>query len=118
MSGLTFSQLRTANVARTNQVFFPLHAWSPTDWATAMAGECGEACNVVKKIRRLQDDANVIPHGTLDYVLLRTALAGELGDLVAYTDLLAARVGINLGSAVITKFNEVSEKKGSDIFLP
>ena len=25
---------------------------SPTGWATAMAGECGEACNFVKKIRR------------------------------------------------------------------
>ncbi len=29
--------------------------WAPTDWANAMAGEAGEACNAIKKLRRVDD---------------------------------------------------------------
>ena len=46
---LTFAELRDANVTRCNESFHPVDAWSGTDWACALAGEVGEACNVVKK---------------------------------------------------------------------
>lgn len=87
MSGLSFDALRKANVARCEEVFFPLFDWSPTDWATAMAGECGEACSLIKKLRR----GDSIP---------TPLIAAELADVVAYVDLLAARLGIDLGEAV------------------
>jgi NTP pyrophosphatase (non-canonical NTP hydrolase) len=102
---LTFEALRSASVDRCNHVFHPkdgINEWSPTDWATAMAGECGEACNLVKKMRRGEE----IPI---------KEVAKELADLVIYTDLLAARLGIDLAEAVIQKFNEVSDRRGSDI---
>ena len=41
---VTFSQLRVANLGRCLEVFHPLEDWSPTDWATAVSGEVGEAC--------------------------------------------------------------------------
>ncbi len=104
MNVLTFDQLRLANESRCGQVFHPLYDWSPTDWGCAMAGEAGEACNKVKKLRRGED------------VPLKD-IADELADTVIYADLLAARLGINLGQAIREKFNEVSEQRGSDILL-
>lgn len=34
----------------------PDDAWTIADWSNAMAGEAGEAANVVKKLRRVQTD--------------------------------------------------------------
>jgi len=115
-NSLSFDELRLANVGRCEEVFHPLHDWSPTDWACAMAGECGETCNEVKKLRRLDGadhdldsaDARAALHGNI---------ANELADLVIYADLLAARLRIDLGQAVASKFNEVSRKRRSIVFL-
>ena len=46
---LSFNELRQANTARCEKSFHSINSWTPTDWACAMAGECGEACNLVKK---------------------------------------------------------------------
>jgi len=114
---LDFSALRNANVVRCNAVYHHVQTWSPTDWATAMAGECGEACNVVKKIRRLSDGPDKAYNANADPAKLSLDLAAELADLVIYTDLLAERCGIDLGEAVRAKFNVVSDRVGSDIKL-
>ena len=104
MNELSFKNLRETNVRRCNDAFRPLEDWSPTDWGCAMAGEAGEACNLLKKMLRGED----VP---LEHV------AEELADVVTYVDLLAARLGIDLGAAVVRKFNIVSRKRGSKIFL-
>lgn len=116
MSNLTFSELRTANVARCEEVFHPLAAWSPTDWACAMAGECGEACNAVKKLRRHADGTNTTkdPQTVEDCVAV---IGHELADLIIYADLLAARLGIDLGAVVQQKFNVVSDRMSATVFL-
>jgi NTP pyrophosphatase (non-canonical NTP hydrolase) len=113
---LTFDRLRERNVARCEDVFHPLLAWSPTDWATAFAGEAGEACNVVKKLRRL-DGADKTQDTPENRERLRDQIATELADAVIYADLLAARIGRSLGDAVTAKFNEVSAKRGSLVML-
>jgi NTP pyrophosphatase (non-canonical NTP hydrolase) len=113
---LSFPLLRLANVRRCEQVFHPLDEWSITDWATAMAGECGEACNEVKKLRRL-DGADASQDKPQARDRLREKIAHELADLVIYADLLAARLGIDLGDAVVEKFNEVSAKRDSTVRL-
>lgn len=105
MDSLSFRELREANAERCVDVFHPIEEWSETDWACAMAGEAGEACNLVKKRRRGED----VPV---------SIVAKELADAVIYADLLAERMGIDLGQAVRQKFNEVSRRKGSRIFLP
>lgn len=109
---LTFDELREQNVARCNSVFHPLNHWTPTDWACALSGESGEACNAVKKLRRLEDGTNTSkdPATEADCV---AAVAEELADTVIYADLLAARLGIDLGQAVREKFNAVSELRGA-----
>jgi NTP pyrophosphatase (non-canonical NTP hydrolase) len=117
MKILTFDQLRKANVTRCNATYHHLETWSPTDWATAMAGECGEACNVIKKIRRLEDGPDKSYNTDVDRASLVKKAADELADLVIYADLLACRLGIDLGDAVVKKFNEVSERVGSEITI-
>ena len=85
--GLTFAQLRTANVTRCESAFHPLEDWSKMDWGCALFGELGELSNLVKKRRR----GELVP--------LR-AVADELADAAIYLDLLTARVGVDLGDAV------------------
>lgn len=113
---LSFEELRRANVARCEQLFHPIDSWTATDWACALAGEAGEACDAVKKLRRLDDGLNhegdpATPEECIELI------AQELADTVLYADLLAARLGINLGEAIRDKFNILSERMGSDIKL-
>ena len=107
--GLTFDRLRMRNVERCEGVFRTLKSWSLPDWACAMAGEAGEACNVVKKIHR--GDYIMLPN------MAKTDLAVKLADVIIYADLLAARAGIDLGEAVREKFNWVSHVRGSEVTL-
>jgi|SRR3989338_4344526 len=101
---MDFKDLEKANLERCNKSFFGINEWSPTDWATALAGECGEACNLIKKMRRGENiDINEI--------------GKELADVVGYADLLATRLGLSLGECVRDKFNEVSDRVKSDIRL-
>ncbi|MEM1099737.1 MAG: hypothetical protein AAGH92_13240 [Planctomycetota bacterium] len=99
---LTFHAMRVANVARCLSVYHPVKEWSPTDWATAVAGEVGEACTLIKKRRRGEG-------------ISKTAIADELADAVIYLDLLAEALDIDLGGAVVRKFNVVSDRVGSGI---
>lgn len=105
---LTFDQLRAANSSRC----FRWHPggvkdWSLSDWATAMMGEGGEACNVIKKLNRVRDGLGGNCETEAE---LRAALAVELADTMIYLDLLALAAGIDLAEAVISKFNKVSER--------
>lgn len=117
--GLSFEELRDANARRCEASFHGIEEWTPSDWACAMAGEAGEAANVVKKIRLLGRRPESIPREDWPkFDELRNALKKELADVIAYADLLAQRMEINLGEAVAEKFNEVSKRVGSPITLP
>lgn len=113
---LSFSALRSSNVPRCEKAFHPLDDWTPTDWACALAGEVGEACNLVKKLRRLDGADKALDNPKRRAALVRK-IGKELADTIIYADLLAARLRINLGSMVRGKFNEVSRKRGVEIFL-
>lgn len=101
---LTFWELRLANVRRCDESFHPVEDWSPTDWACAAAGEMGEACNLIKKLRRGEP-------------IERDDIGDEIADTVIYLDLLADRLGISLAAAIKRKFNVVSDRVGSDARL-
>lgn len=101
---LTFHAFNAANTERCKESSFGEVSWTPQDWACAMAGECGEACNLIKKMRRGQ----AVP---------AKDVADELADLITYVDLLATNLGINLEAALIAKFNEISDRRGSAVKL-
>lgn len=113
---LTFDALRRANCSRCDR-WHPggIEDWSLSDWAVAMIGEAGEACNVVKKLNRVRDG---ITGNTKSEAELRAQLGAELADTLIYLDLLAQRAGIDLGAAVVAKFNAVSERVGFPERLP
>ncbi len=101
---LSFEKFREANVERCNKSFHLLNEWSACDWMTALAGEVGETANLIKKRRRGEK-------------ICKQDIADELADVVAYVDLLAASLDIDLSDAVIKKFNEVSDRVKSEIKL-
>lgn len=113
-SGLTFAALRATNVARCEEVFHPVASWSPTDWGCAFVGEAGEAANKIKKLRRL-DGADVYEHESAKQLV--GEIAEEIADTIIYADLLAERLGIDLGAAVVKKFNQVSLECRASYFL-
>jgi len=109
---LNLADLATANAERCHEIYHPIDAWSPTDWACALGGEAGECLNEVKKLRRWMD----AHPGRTDYPpQLLEAIGREIADTVIYADLLCQRLGISLEGAVRKKFNAVSFMRGSDI---
>ncbi len=111
MSTLTFSELRTVNVARCKRWHPPESTpWTAADWSNATAGEVGELANVIKKIRRQETGAR--NEGDPSMEELKKMAEAELADVVIYCDLLADFLGVNLGDAVKAKFNKVSVKYG------
>lgn len=112
---LTFAVLRNANVLRLpqfkNKHGEPAHSqpdgsdWSLGEWSNAVMGELGEAANLLKKIQR----------GDTTLHEARADLGDEFADVVIYLDLLAFRAGIDLGTAVQSKWNRTSVKVGSPL---
>lgn len=95
---LTFKKFQKVNLDRCNAFFdHNLESWSLSDWGCAIAGEVGELCNFIKKMRRGDGDF------TKD-------CSKELGDIVTYAFLIADKLGINLEQVTIDKFNEVSDR--------
>lgn len=87
-----------------------------------MAGECGEACNITKKMNRIWPANEFIQSWNKpeDQRMeeLEARLADEIADVVIYADLLATRIGRSLGDCIRAKFNEKSKEIGSVVKLP
>lgn len=90
--------------------------WTLADWGNAMGGECGEAQNVIKKIRRQQTGMRGAKDPDMEVLVGK--LADELADTFLYLALVASAAGIDLNDAVIKKFNEVSKREGFTTYLP
>ena len=116
-NGLSFNTLREANKRRIpqfkNSKGLPAHSepdgsdWSPAQWLQAVVGELGEYANFRKKFER----------GDIDEAEFKKQAEKELADVQIYLDILACRLDIDLGQATKRKFNEVSERVGSTIYI-
>lgn len=96
--------LKRANLIRQTE-WDPDNKISLSYRGNEMAGECGEACNVIKKL-----DCELLGiRGSRATVL---QLMEELADVVICADLIASSVGGDLEQAVKDKFNATSEKYG------
>lgn len=104
-----YTTLRAANAARQLE-------WDADNQITAayrgneLAGEVGEACNVIKKLERERMGIR----GSRASV---AELADELADVLICADLIALQYGIDLEAAVARKFNATSEKVGLSTML-
>ncbi|WQO66806.1 MazG-like family protein [Sinorhizobium medicae] len=103
-TALTLGQLQAAHFERQEE-------WCPDQKpdlsfrGNEMAGEVGEACNVIKKLERER-------HGWSGSRATKEQLAEELADVVHTAILCAITAGTHLEPAVIDKFNSTSEKNG------
>jgi NTP pyrophosphatase (non-canonical NTP hydrolase) len=70
-----------------------------------LAGEVGEACNIIKKLERER-------LGIRGSRSSKEELSEELADVIICADLIAMHEGIDLDEAVRKKFNKTSEKYG------
>lgn len=116
MSGLSLKTIARANLARCLR-WHPagIASWSVTDWSNAVLGELGEAANAIKKLRRVEEGmANIsVPERQIsDRETALRAIGEELADTFIYLDLLAQRLGLDLETEIINKFNATSEKYG------
>lgn len=115
---LTFEHYQKTNLKRCEAGFLSLDDWTIAEWTNALAGECGEACNLAKKLVRGDFDEPESVDALLD-------LAEEIADVIGYADLCMSRVHHELeklgadssqlaaartGNAVVAKFNKVSER--------
>lgn len=117
-SDLTFHAVGAVNRQRCERWHpgFPNDGWTGSDWSNAMAGEAGETCNVVKKLRRIEFGLNQAAGDTRPELL--TKLATEIGDTFMYLDLLAQHYGLNLARCVVDTFNRVSVRESFPERLP
>jgi NTP pyrophosphatase (non-canonical NTP hydrolase) len=110
MSEISFSALRAANDARQQE-------WPGNDQADIpfraieVAGEFGEVCEAVKKLLRAQ-------RGIKGSTATLEDVGDEMADAIISLDLLASRLGIDLGEAVARKFDRTSEKYGLKTRMP
>src|SRR5882762_9108081 len=118
MTDLSFDEVQKANLSRCNRWHHNgIQSWSPSDWAVALAGEIGEACNKIKKLNRLRDelpnrDNNEPWKDNRDRAAIVAEIGAELADSFLYLDLLAQKLGLNLADEVRNKFNKVSQNYG------
>ena len=104
MISLSFTALRAANVNRQKE-------WPGNEHADVMfralevCGEAGELAEALKKYTRAE-------RGIAGSTATLADVADEMGDVVISLDLLAGEMGIDLGCAVVEKFNRTSEKYG------
>jgi len=102
--GLSLNLLQEKNAERQKH-------WCPNEQpdlsfrGNELAGETGEACNIIKKLERER-------HGWRGSRSTVDALASEIADVVICASLVANAAGFNLSKAVQNKFNETSEKQG------
>lgn len=102
-----FRYLRKVNKSRDLMMHekLKMEVWNGTDYGCAAAGEMGEACNIVKKMRRMESRIQPSDSQSKRYEELRWRLGEELADTILYVDLLAAHYDIDLWDQIVKKFN-------------
>jgi NTP pyrophosphatase (non-canonical NTP hydrolase) len=109
---IDLERFRAVNVERARDGFRCYDNQPLTYWTTALAGEVGELCNMVKKMQRVERGG---VDGGSSYKasdISREMLQEEIGGIAIYLDLLASLLGIGLEEAIKETFNAKSEQLG------
>lgn len=93
---ISFDELRRKNIERCPHYGYPVEERTPIEWLDRLYDEVLELSHAVES------------HNKQD-------IGKEIADVVTFCDLLATRYGFNLGDLVLDKFNEISQRVGSDV---
>jgi NTP pyrophosphatase (non-canonical NTP hydrolase) len=110
-------QISAINRARTKRWHEHGAAWTSSDWSNALAGETGELCNIIKKIRRHETGVTQ-SYNTPEMSVLIAKLRDEIADVFLYLDLVANHFELDLEDCIFPKFNWVSGIQGFPERLP
>ncbi len=99
---MDFREFQSTNALRCEERFHRVKDWTPQDWALAMAGEVGELCNLLKKVKR----------GDFSMEEVRDEVLKEVADVITYADLLNSCLDADTETELVSKFNEVSRRVG------
>jgi hypothetical protein len=117
---LTFVQALDAGILR-NTFWKGTEDWTIADWGNAMAGECGECCNAIKKLRRIQlGMQNESDRPIREEQEARRKIRMEVIDTITYALhvwAVAARPGDDIGRDFKGVFNSVSDRYGFPVKL-
>ena len=102
-------ELRIANLLRDKE-WNPNRALSLSFRGNELAGETGEACNIIKKLERQT-------LGLVGSKSTKEQLAEELADVIICVDLIAMEFNLNMEQALARKFNKTSTDRGLSVFL-
>ncbi len=107
-SNLTIKKFQKTNADRCNKYIRPIEEWTPLEWGACAAGELGELCNYLKKVKRGSKKWNEKTKEEVGY---------EISDTMAYLFLLASLLEIDVEQVLIEKFNIVSDRWKCDVKL-
>lgn len=106
---LTFRRLQHVNDKR-NIEWDPERKLNGAFFGVELAGEVGEACNLIKKLERAR-------LGLRGSTTTKQCLGEELADVAIVLCLVANYYNIDLENHIIPKFNETSDKLGLEEHL-
>lgn len=109
---MDLEKFRSINVTRAKEGFKCYDNQPLSYWTTALAGEVGELCNMIKKIQRVEMGG---VDGGSSYKasdITKEKLKEEIGGIAIYLDLLASLLDIELGNAMADTFNQKSTQQG------
>lgn len=95
---ISFDELRQKNIDRCPHYGYTIEDKSPVEW-----------------FDRVWDEILELAHAVESHDTTTKDVGKEIADVVTFCDLLATRYGLNLGDLILNKFNEVSERVGSDV---
>lgn len=107
--GPSLQELRIANYTR-QQLWDTKNELTLAFRGNELAGEVGEACNIIKKLERER-------LGIRGSRATKEELADELADVIICVDLICMHLNISLAQAVKDKFNMTSDKMGFEVKL-
>jgi NTP pyrophosphatase (non-canonical NTP hydrolase) len=114
---LDLTTFRPLNVKRAKEGFKCYDNQPLTYWTTALAGEVGELCNMIKKMQRVElggvDGGSSYTAKDINKEMLKE----EIGGIAIYLDLMASLLDISLEEAIIDTFNSKSEKYNFQQFI-
>ncbi len=110
--GLDLEEFRQVNMQRAIEGFRCYDNQPITYWTTALAGEVGELCNMIKKIQRVEKGGIDGGSSYSAKDITPEMLKEEIGGIAIYLDLLASLLDISLEDAIVQTFNSKSEKMG------
>lgn len=109
---LDLQAFRSINVDRARNGFKCYDNQPLTYWTTALAGEVGELCNMIKKLQRVERGGVDGGSSYLAKDINREMLKEEIGGIAIYLDLMASLLDIDLSEAIVDTFNQKSAQLG------